>query len=77
MKSKVARLRSFGLMVFVFALASANAQDTLRLTIPKAEELFLKNNLSLLAAQYNVSAADALIQQAKAWDNPVLAWVYR
>lgn len=53
--------------------ARANAQDTLRLTIPKAEEAFLKNNLLVLASQYNVSAAEALIQQAGAWDNPVLA----
>ncbi|GAA4738103.1 TolC family protein [Flavisolibacter ginsenosidimutans] len=73
MKRKVALLRSFGLVGLALALAHANAQDTLRLTTPKAEELFLKNNLSLLAAQYNISANEALIQQAKAWDNPVLS----
>ena len=60
-------------MAFLLALTAANAQDTLRLTIPKAESLFLKNNLALLAAQYGVSANEALIQQAKAWDNPVLS----
>jgi cobalt-zinc-cadmium efflux system outer membrane protein len=73
MKRKVAFLRSFGLMAATLAFCFANAQDTLRLTIPKAEELFLKNNLSLLAAQYNISANEALIQQAKVWDNPVLS----
>lgn len=72
MKCKVALLRSFGLMALTLVLATASAQDTLRLTITKAEELFLKNNLSLLAAQYNINAAEALIQQAKVWDNPVL-----
>ncbi len=73
MKRKVALLRSFGLMMCVCAAALLQAQDTLRLTIPKAEETFLKNNLSVLAAQYNVSANEALIAQAKVWDNPVLS----
>lgn len=72
MKRKVALWRSFGLMAMALAFAGANAQDTLRLTTPKAEETFLKNNLSVLASQYNVNAAEALIQQAKVWDNPVL-----
>lgn len=46
--------------------------DTLRLTIQKAEEIFLQKNLSLLANQYNVDINKALVQQAKVWDNPVL-----
>ena len=46
--------------------------DTLRLTVPKAEEIFLQKNLSLLANQYNVDINKALVQQAKVWDNPVL-----
>lgn len=52
---------------------AAKAQDTVHLTVPQAEEVFLKNNLSLLAAQYNIKAQEALIRQAKAWDNPVLS----
>lgn len=46
--------------------------DTLRLSIPEAEKRFLQNNLSLIAAKYNVDANKALISQAKRWDNPVL-----
>src|SRR5439155_17585438 len=46
--------------------------DTLRLTIPEAENIFLQHNLSLIAAQYDVDATTALIRQAKLWDNPVL-----
>lgn len=46
--------------------------DTLRLTIPKAEEIFLQKNLTLLANQYNVDINKALVQQASVWDNPVL-----
>jgi cobalt-zinc-cadmium efflux system outer membrane protein len=73
MKSKVALIRSFGLMACMLVVANLHAQDTLHLTIAKAEEIFLKNNLSLLAAQYNVSASEALIKQAGVWDNPTLA----
>lgn len=46
--------------------------DTLKLSFPEAEKLFLQNNLSLLSAKYNIDANKALIQQAKLWDNPVL-----
>ena len=71
MISKVA-FRSFGLAACISFAFGVSAQDTLQLTLPKAEEIFLKNNLSLIAAQYNINANEALIQQAKAWDNPIL-----
>ncbi|MEI8074624.1 MAG: TolC family protein, partial [Bacteroidota bacterium] len=53
----------------------ANARfqtDTLRLQLPEMENLFIKNNLTLLAAKYNIDANKALIDQAKLWDNPML-----
>jgi cobalt-zinc-cadmium efflux system outer membrane protein len=40
------------------------------ITLDDAEKLFLKNNLMLLAQQYNISAKQALIIQAKAYPNP-------
>lgn len=46
--------------------------DTLHLTVPEAEKLFLQRNLDLLAARYNVDANKALIHQALLWENPVL-----
>ncbi len=46
--------------------------DTLVLTIQQAEKRFIDSNYLLLAANYNVDAQKALIQQAKLWDNPVL-----
>lgn len=52
--------------------AQQTTVDTLTLTIPQAEEIFLKKNLTLLANQYNVDINKALVQQAKVWDNPVL-----
>ncbi|MBI3518478.1 MAG: TolC family protein [Bacteroidetes bacterium] len=40
------------------------------ITLDEAEKLFLKSNLMLLAQQYNISAKQALIIQAKAYPNP-------
>jgi cobalt-zinc-cadmium efflux system outer membrane protein len=53
------------------AMAQTSA-DTLTMTIPQAENTFLQKNLQLLAAQYNINAYQALIEQAKLWDNPIL-----
>ncbi len=48
------------------------APDTLRLDIKQAEKIFLDNNLQLLAQHYNIQSSQALVEQAKKWDNPVL-----
>ncbi len=40
------------------------------ITLEEAEKMFLKSNLTLLAQQYNISAKQALIIQAKAYPNP-------
>jgi cobalt-zinc-cadmium efflux system outer membrane protein len=64
-----------GLIVFVLVACFCNAQtnhDTLALTLPEAEKIFLEKNLSLLIQQYNVDINKALVQQARYWDNPVL-----
>ena len=50
----------------------AQAPDSVRITLPEAEKLFLQNNLSLLAEKYNVDINQAFVQQARYWDNPVL-----
>jgi cobalt-zinc-cadmium efflux system outer membrane protein len=63
-------------LVLPFLLASfticAQKTDSLQLTLPEAEQLFLQKNLSLLAQQYNTDISRAVAQQAKYWDNPVL-----
>lgn len=62
-------------LLFIFLIlscASFAQTDTLRLPMADAEKLFLQNNLQLIAAQYNVDAATALIRQARLWDNPTL-----
>jgi cobalt-zinc-cadmium efflux system outer membrane protein len=43
------------------------------LTIKECEALFQKNNLSLLAGQFNIDAAKANIIQARIWQQPVLS----
>jgi cobalt-zinc-cadmium efflux system outer membrane protein len=68
------RLCTFILFTAAFPFYSAFSQsDTLKITIAESEKVFLQNNLSLLAAKYNIDANKALIRQAKAWDNPVIS----
>jgi cobalt-zinc-cadmium efflux system outer membrane protein len=42
-------------------------------TLEDCESQFLKNNLFLLAAHYNIDASKALTIQARIWDNPVIS----
>lgn len=49
----------------------SNQTDTLIISLPQAERIFLDSNLSILAAHYNIDAATAQAMQAKYWDNPV------
>jgi cobalt-zinc-cadmium efflux system outer membrane protein len=44
--------------------------DTLSLGLDSAEDIFIRQNLSLLAQRYNVNANEALVLQAKLWPNP-------
>ena len=60
------------LTVITNTAAAQSQSDTLRLSLPDAEKIFLQHNLSLLAAKYNIDANKALIKQAKLWDNPML-----
>jgi cobalt-zinc-cadmium efflux system outer membrane protein len=63
------------LVLFVLSVHFCNAQtarDSLVLTLPEAEKIFLQKNLSLLVQQYNIDINKAQVQQARYWDNPVL-----
>lgn len=64
------------LAMLLFASTTTKAQlkdaDTIRLSLPSMEKIFLDSNLTLLAGHYGVNAQKALIQQAKIWDNPML-----
>jgi outer membrane protein, heavy metal efflux system len=60
------------ILLFSGNISKAQTPDSIQLTLTQAESIFLQNNLSLLAQQYNVDINKALVQQAKYWDNPVL-----
>lgn len=57
------------LMVSPCLLYAQNA-DTLRVSLDSADNIFLRNNLQLLAQRYNIDAQKALELQAKLYPNP-------
>jgi cobalt-zinc-cadmium efflux system outer membrane protein len=66
--------RVVGMLLLTYVYAPvAYTQDTLRLTMNEADQIFLKNNLELLAGQLNVSAQKAAEVQAKLYPNPVIS----
>ena len=52
------------------AFCQGQASDTLKLTVKQAEDLFLKNNLRLIAQHYNIGIAEAGVLTAKLFPNP-------
>ena len=56
--------------VFSHAQAPVVRTDTVAITLQQAEERFLKKNLQLLAARFNIDAAKAAVVQAELWNNP-------
>ena len=54
----------------VFAFAQTPASDTIKLTVRQAEDQFIKNNLSLIIARYNIDNASAQIITARLFQNP-------
>ena len=69
------------LLIFTAGLGKENkafaqniAGDTLRITIKEAEGRFLKNNLSLLAAQYQIDHEKAEIITASLFNNPEIGF---
>ena len=52
--------------------AAAPVADTIRLSLPEAEQRFSQNNLAVLAQQYNITVAQAQAVQARVLDNPTL-----
>ena len=63
--------------IFFMCIQFGNAQDTLKttqdslkLTIKQAEEIFLNKNLSLLAQKYSIDSAKATAITARLYDNP-------
>jgi cobalt-zinc-cadmium efflux system outer membrane protein len=55
------------------AQAVGSRTDTVAITLQQAEGRFLKNNLQLLAARFNIDASKAAVYQAELWSNPNLS----
>jgi len=63
--------KSIFVLAFLFSIGQLTAQtDSVRLTLPDAEQVFLQRNFVLLAQKFNINLAEAAVQQAKLWDNP-------
>jgi cobalt-zinc-cadmium efflux system outer membrane protein len=62
----------FSIFSFFFLLqkASAKTTDTLKITLDRAEDQFLKNNLQLVIQRYNMDNASAEIITARLFQNP-------
>jgi len=68
--------RTFALtwVLCVLAHGAAFSQpDTIRISPREAEEQFLGRNLQLVAARFNIEAAQAVVSQAGLWSNPTIS----
>lgn len=67
--------KAFLLLIGIFGFISlySQNQEIKRLTPTQIDSLFLERNLQLIAEQYNINIADAMISQAKLWNNPSLS----
>lgn len=64
---------SVGFLTGLNSKEESGSQPKLILSLKRAEELFLRNNLSLLVKRLEVDASKAEILQARLWDNPILS----
>jgi cobalt-zinc-cadmium efflux system outer membrane protein len=55
-------------------MSVAQPLDTLHLNLETAEAALLKSNLNLVAAYYEIDAAEAELIQARLWANPNFVW---
>jgi cobalt-zinc-cadmium efflux system outer membrane protein len=76
---KISKFRVISILFILvhpgISIAQFPKQDTLNLTIIKAEQLFINNNLQILAQKYNVDATKALILQARLYPNPNINFI--
>ncbi|MEI7676841.1 MAG: TolC family protein [Bacteroidales bacterium] len=66
-------MRNLFLIVFTIFSVTSRAQSDSLFSLSDCERIFLKNNLNLLAAKFNVNVAQAAVIQARLWDNPSLS----
>jgi cobalt-zinc-cadmium efflux system outer membrane protein len=70
-KPPIINLLFIGLVLFSGNLfGQSPTGDTVKLTVKQAEDLFLKNNVQLIAQHYNIGIAEAQVITAKLFPNP-------
>ncbi|MCM5529680.1 TolC family protein [Parasegetibacter sp. NRK P23] len=62
----------FPLLLCMGCAGTLRSQDTLRITLPEAEQVFMRGNLELLAEAAQVSAVKAREIQARLYNNPTI-----
>jgi len=62
------KIKFFGIFLSTLSLGT----DTISLSYLEAEKKFYERNLSIIANHFNITISDALIEQAKLWQNPIL-----
>lgn len=65
-----ALLAGFFFTVSIISPTALKSQDTVKLSRAEAENMFLKENLLLMAERLNIPKAEALYLQASLWPNP-------
>lgn len=64
-------------LVLIYSMSwchlEAQVYKGVKLTLKECEDSFFKNNLSLLASNYNVTMQQALVLQARIWENPYVS----
>ncbi len=66
-------MRTCFLIIFLSLFHHFFALSQTFVSLTQAEQIFLKNNLELLAAQFNISAAQAQVIQSRLWANPIFS----
>ena len=60
------------LSLYCLSFLPVLGQDTLKLTLEQAQQIFIQKNFALIAQKFNVNIAEAGLEQAKLWYNPNL-----
>jgi cobalt-zinc-cadmium efflux system outer membrane protein len=62
-----------GILLLGLGIAGS-AQDSLKLSMPEAEKMFIAGNYELIAQQYQTEQAKADVITAKLFDNPEISY---
>jgi len=66
-------MRNYLVLLLLICSLQLFAQQEANLSLKECESLFMQNNLDLLAAKFNIDAAQAAVIQARLWENPTIS----